>query len=151
MGNLGAIRELVDINNDRIAGFQKAIDDLSEENSDLKGIFEQYRNQSQYFSQELNALIALQGEDKEKGNTFGGTLHRAWIDVKSLFVTNDRVSILNEVERGEDAIKAAYKIVLDNGEVDAEILSTVMNQALEIRTAHDDIKALRDKARANVS
>ncbi|MES2827931.1 MAG: PA2169 family four-helix-bundle protein [Bacteroidota bacterium] len=141
------LNELTEINNDRVEGFQKAIADINEENVDLKAVFQEYSNQSRKFSQELVALVAGSGEDADTGNTIAGTLHRAWIDVKALFGGSDRVSILNEAERGEDAIKAAYKLALERGELSGEALETVSRQAQDINSAHDAIKALRDAAR----
>ncbi|WP_243749147.1 PA2169 family four-helix-bundle protein [Mucilaginibacter agri] len=51
----------------------------------------------------------------ETGKSVSGTLHRAWIDVKSLFGGDDREGILSEAERGEDAIKKAYNDALNGG------------------------------------
>lgn len=141
------LNELVEINNDRVAGFEKAIADINDENIDLKGVFLEYSSQSRKFSQELVALVAGLGEEAETGNSIAGTLHRAWIDVKALFGGSDRTSILNEAERGEDAIKAAYKLALEKGELGGEALSTVSRQAEDIKAAHDAIKALRDAAK----
>ena len=76
-----------------------------------------------------------------------GTLHRAWIDVKSIFGGSDRASILSEAERGEDAIKKAYQDALNNDELSGEVRETVSNQASGINAAHDQIKALRDAAK----
>lgn len=66
--------------------------------------------------------------------------------IKSLFGGSDRKSILAEAERGEDAIKKAYKTALTEGELPAAALQTVTDQAQEINAAHDRIKALRDVA-----
>ncbi|GHE33155.1 ferritin-like domain-containing protein [Sphingobacterium griseoflavum] len=148
MGSIAVLNELTEINNDRVAGFEKALADINDENVDLKAIFQRYSEQSRKFSQELSALVASHGGDIETGNSVAGTLHRAWIDVKSLFGGSDRVSILNEAERGEDAIKAAYKSALEDAELTGEARSTVMRQASEINEGHDEIKALRDAARA---
>lgn len=141
------LNELVEINNDRIAGFEKVTADINDENIDLKAVFLEYSAQSRKFSQELVALVAGLGEEVETGNSVAGTLHRAWIDVKALFGGSDRESILNEAERGEDAIKAAYQLALEKGELGGEALSTVSRQAEDIKAAHDTIKALRDAAR----
>lgn len=141
------LNDLTEINNDRVAGFEKAIADINDENIDLKGIFLEYSAQSRKFSQELTALVAGYGEEVETGNSVSGTLHRAWIDVKSLFGGSDRASILSEAERGEDAIKAAYKLAIESGDLTADALQTVTAQAEAIKAAHDTIKALRDAAK----
>ena len=83
----------------------------------------------------------------ETGNSVSGTIHRAWIDVKSIFGGNDRASILSEAERGEDAIKKAYQDALSEGELSTDAQSTISNQAQQINAAHDRIKALRDSSK----
>lgn len=142
----GVLNDLIEINNDRIAGFEKAIADIKDENIDLKSIFQEYAEQSRKNSQELAALVG-DANEVETGNSVSGTLHRAWIDVKSLFGGSDRASILSEAERGEDAIKKAYQDALTNGELPANAVETVSNQAQGINAAHDQIKALRDAAK----
>jgi uncharacterized protein (TIGR02284 family) len=142
----GVLNDLIEINNDRVAGFEKAIADIKDENIDLKDLFQGYAAQSRKNSQELSALVG-DVDEVETGTSVSGSLHRAWIDVKSIFGGSDRASILSEAERGEDAIKKAYQDVLSSEALSAEAASTVQNQASEINAAHDQIKALRDTAK----
>jgi uncharacterized protein (TIGR02284 family) len=142
----GVINDLIEINNDRVAGFEKAIADIKDENIDLKELFQGYAAQSRKNSQELAALVG-NVDEVETGNSVSGTLHRAWIDVKSLFGGSDRASILSEAERGEDAIKKAYQDALNSEDLPVNGRETVSSQAQEINAAHDQIKALRDAAK----
>lgn len=146
--SISVLNNLTELNNDRVAGFEKAIADIKDENVDLKAIFQKYSSQSRTFSQELIAIVAANGAEVETGNSVAGTLHRAWIDVKSIFGGNDRASILSEAERGEDAIKSAYNQTLQDGELNGEVLNLVSKQAQDIKAAHDVIKGLRDAAQA---
>ncbi|MCF0039633.1 ferritin-like domain-containing protein [Dyadobacter fanqingshengii] len=143
----GLIEDLIEINNDRVAGFEKAIEDINDENIDLKAIFEDYAQQSRKNVQELSA-IAGSAPHLETEKSVSGTLHRAWIDVKSLFGGSDRASILSEAERGEDAIKKAYQDALVGDELMLDEQLVVRNQAQGINAAHDRIKALRDVSKA---
>lgn len=142
----GVLNDLIEINNDRVAGFEKAIADINDENIDLKELFKGYAEQSRKNGQELAAIVGS-AEDVETGNSISGTLHRAWIDVKSIFGGSDRASILSEAERGEDAIKKAYKDAISSGELPSEAIEIVNSQASGINAAHDQIKALRDTAK----
>ena len=142
----GVLNDLIEINNDRVAGFEKAIADIKDENIDLKSLFQNYAGQSRKNGQELAALAGAYGE-VETGTSVGGSLHRAWIDVKSIFGASDRASILSEAERGEDAIKKAYQDALNSNELPSNAVETVSSQAQEIKAAHDQIKALRDIAK----
>ncbi|MBE7176944.1 MAG: PA2169 family four-helix-bundle protein [Mucilaginibacter polytrichastri] len=141
---VNVLNDLIEINNDRVAGFEKAIADIKDENIDLKAIFQDFATQSRTFGQELSALVGGYAGNLETGESVASTLHRAWIDVKSLFGGNDRHGILAEAERGEDAIKKAYSDALAGGSLTGEALNTVQQQATDIKSAHDKIKALRD-------
>lgn len=141
------INDLIEINNDRVAGFEKALADINDENIDLKQLFQDYAQQSRKNGQELAAIIGSVSE-VETGTSVGSTLHRVWIDVKSIFGGSDRAGILSEAERGEDAIKKAYQDAISSGELPLDVAETVSRQAHEIYSAHDRIKVLRDAAKA---
>ncbi|RWU05039.1 ferritin-like domain-containing protein [Pedobacter chitinilyticus] len=141
------LNELIELNNDRIAGFEKVLSDIDDANVDLKELFQEYATQSRRFSQELTAIVAARAGEPETGNSVAGTLHRAWIDVKALFGGSDRESILSEAERGEDAIKKAYQTAIAEGGLAGEALEKVTEQARSINKAHDTVKALRDMAK----
>ena len=57
----------------------------------------------------------------------------------------DEAAILNEVERGEDVAKEAYKNALETDLPDY-IREVVENQYQGVMAAHDNIKALRNAA-----
>jgi len=141
------LNELIELNNDRIAGFEKVLSDIDDSNIDLKELFQEYAAQSRRFSQELTTIVAARAGEPETGNSIAGTLHRAWIDVKALFGGTDRASILAEAERGEDAIKKAYHTTITEGGLSGEALERVTEQSRAIDKAHDTVKALRDMAK----
>ncbi|ACT93076.1 ferritin-like domain-containing protein [Dyadobacter fermentans] len=145
--NASLIGDLIEINNDRVAGFEKVIEDIKDENVDLKAIFAEYAQQSRKNVQELSA-IAGTAPHLEEDKSVSGTLHRVWIDVKSLFGGSDRASILSEAERGEDAIKKAYQDAVNRSGLSLEAQEIIRGQAQGIYAAHDRIKALRDAAKA---
>ena len=139
------LNDLIEINNDRIDGFNRAAKDLGEGDADLKAIFEKFASDSRQNVQELSAAVGQAGGEVETGNTATGTIHRAWLDVKATFSGHDRKSILEECERGEDAIKKAYRDALseDNGLAQSH-REVVAQQQQAINEGHDTIKALRD-------
>ncbi len=139
------LNDLIEINNDRIDGFDRAAKDLGEGNADLKAVFEKFASDSRRNVQELSQAVGQAGGEVETGNTATGTIHRAWLDVKATFSGHDRKSILEECERGEDAIKKAYREALsaDNG-LAPQFATVIAQQQQAINEGHDSIKALRD-------
>ncbi|MCX2476203.1 PA2169 family four-helix-bundle protein [Pedobacter sp. MC2016-05] len=142
------LNDLIQINNDRADGFDKASKDLSDENIDLKATFEKLSSDSRDNVTELAGLVGRNNEDPDTGNTILGTLHRAWIDIKASFGGDDRHSILAECERGEDAIKKAYRDALQENELGENVRTVLLKQQDGINISHDAIKALRDAHKA---
>lgn len=141
------LSDLIEINNDRAAGFEKAGKELNQNDMDLQGIFLDAAHQSRQFSRELAKAIYNIGGQVESGHSASGTLHRAWMDVKATFSGNDRKSVLTECERGEDAIKKVYRDALSTeNDLDAQVIALITRQQASINTSHDRIKSLRDSA-----
>jgi uncharacterized protein (TIGR02284 family) len=93
----------------------------------------------------LSQAVDQIGGEVETGTSGAGTIHRAWLDIKATFSGHDRKSILEECERGEDAIKKAYRDALayDSG-LSPDLKQLVSQEEEGIFSAHDKIKALRD-------
>jgi uncharacterized protein (TIGR02284 family) len=145
--SIDVLNDLIEINNDRVAGFEKAAKDLGDGDLELSGIFEQYAQDSRNYSSELSSAVRESGGEAESGSSATGAIHRAWLDVKATFTGHDRKSILAECERGEDAIKKAYRTALeDDNELPFEVSDIIRRQQQGIQAAHDRIKALRDSA-----
>jgi len=144
--SIDVLNDLIEINNDRVAGFERASKDLEESNSDLRALFNQFASESRDNSAELTRLVNESGAEAETGTSGTGAIHRAWLDVKATFTGHDRKSILAECERGEDAIKKAYRSALEEDDyaLPFEISGVLRRQQQGIDAAHDQIKMLRD-------
>lgn len=139
------LNDLILINNDRSAGYRKAIEQLSDKDNDLKILFESFIDQSHSIAQELQQIVESSGSFAEEDTTFEGKIYRAWMDVKAVFVDVDRKSILATCERGEDAAQSAYKDAL-GVVMPADIFNLLERQKADLKKSHDKVKALRDNA-----
>jgi uncharacterized protein (TIGR02284 family) len=139
------LNDLIEINNDREAGFGKAAKDLNITDTDLQGLFLNNAIESRKFSQDLRNEMGRLGVQAENDTSNSGAIHRAWIDIRATFSGNDKKTILEECERGEDAIKKAYREALSpKNDLSAEIIPILLRQQQRIIESHDQIKALRD-------
>jgi uncharacterized protein (TIGR02284 family) len=140
---ISTLNGLIETCKDGQEGFTTAAEGI--ERSDLKSLFYEFAQQRSQFAGDLQTLVQTLGGDPENTGSIAGTLHRGWIDIKSVVTGKDETSILNECERGEDSAKNAYKSALQEG-LPTYILETVQTQYTAIQSAHDRIKALRDSA-----
>lgn len=139
------LNDLVKINNDRITGYEKASDEATDTDIDLKGMFRKMANDSRNNVRELSELIQKTGGDVATDTTVSGKIYRAWMDVKSAFTGGDRKGILSSCEYGEDAAQKAYESALNSdAEIDAESRQLIMSQKSSLKESHDIIKKYRD-------
>jgi uncharacterized protein (TIGR02284 family) len=140
------INDLIMINNDRIAGYERAINEAKDLDVDLKAMFEGMIRESQQYKQELVDKCKMAGgQDIEEGTTNSGKIYRAWMDVKATFTGSDRKAILSSCEFGEDAWRRAYEAALSaEGELDAETRELITEQYNSEKKSHDLIKKYRD-------
>ncbi|WP_069660984.1 ferritin-like domain-containing protein [Arcticibacter eurypsychrophilus] len=139
------LNDLLQINNDRITGYEHAIDESKVEDLDLKAIFETLIAQSKLYKSSLEQQVIALGGSPDKGTTNSGKIYRVWMDVKATFTGHDRKSVLENCEFGEDAAQKAYKEALStDNDLPQDIRSMIVDQQIELKVAHDKIKGLRD-------
>lgn len=138
------LKDLVQILHDGQKGFKKASEDV--EDHRLKEIFSRLSLQRSRFAGDLEEELRLLGEKdpQNEGTTVAGAVHRVWIDLKAAITGNNNHAILTEAERGEDAAVKAYREALEDDDLPSSLRSTITRQAVEVKAAHDEVKALRD-------
>lgn len=143
------LNDLIRINNDRIAGYEKAMNEVGNMDIDLKAAFESMKQDSEHYSKQLAAQVTALGVTPDTDTTTSGKLYRLWMDVKGVFTGNDRAAILDSCERGEDAAQQAYKKALAESEdLLPQAYELVSGQQASLKQAHDLVKKYRDAHKA---
>lgn len=135
------LNDLIEINNDRVVGYEKAIKELKEEDEDLKVIFLNMIDESRQARLELGHEVQVLGGVMEGGTTNSGKIYRAWMDIRALFSGHDRHSVLANCHKGEDAAQVAYKAALESDSLPAHLRDMIENQQQIFKASHDEIKA----------
>lgn len=141
------LNDLIEINNDRIAGYEKSLEELKGKDANLKNYFLKYIDQSRQLKLALGTEVEVLHGTMESGTTASGKLYRAWMDVKSAFTSGSEKTVLNSAEYGEDAAQKAYTSALEE-DLPAHIRELIASQQQELKQAHDEVKALRDQQTA---
>jgi len=142
---IDVLNDLVQINNDRIAGYEKAIKDSKSDGS-YHSMFRRMIDESSQYKRELiSAISTLGGEANARSTTSSGKVYRVWMDVKSTFTGKTDLSVLELCEYGEDAAQRAYEEALKSDvDMPANIRELIVSQKTQLRTSHDTIKRQRD-------
>ncbi len=141
------VNDLVKINNDRIEGYQKAINQLQKNNgdADLATLFNECIALSTENKAALTKISGQYDTDAADDTTVPGEIYRVWMDMKAAFSGDTRLTVLESCEFGEDAAQKAYKEAVKNyEELPAHIMQLIQSQKATLHEHHDKIKKLRD-------
>ena len=149
-GTIEVLNDLIEINNDRIEGYEKAARETSGDATSLNELYNKMASQSRDITNQLRQKVSELGGEAEDGTTTSGKIYRAWMDVKSAFSNNDTKSTLELCEYGEDAAQKAYTQALASDEfLSTEIRQLIADQKADLKLSHDVIKRNRDASRNN--
>ena len=136
------LNDLIQINNDRITGYEKAATESESVDIDLKAIFNKMADESRKHKSELTQEVSKLGQQPASDATGLGKLHRVWMDVKATFTGHDRQAILDSCEFGEDVAKDTYKDTLE-----AEAENLTYEQQTMLKDQHSALIADHDKVK----
>lgn len=139
------LNDLIQINNDRIQGYEKAVKETATEDADLRALFNNMAAGSRSYVSQLTKHVAISGNEPADGTTMKGKIYRAWMDAKAAFSGKDRKAILASCEYGEDAAQKAYEEALASDAVlSTELRQLIADQKADLKKSHDLIKKMRD-------
>ncbi|MDB5245694.1 MAG: hypothetical protein JWQ40_88 [Segetibacter sp.] len=142
---VGVLNDLIQINNDRVVGYERAAKESKDLDVDLIAIFNEMADQSRKYTAELTQEVSRLGGDPASDTTISGKVYRVWMDLKAAITGKDRESILGSCEYGEDVAQRAYEAALESDAyMSTEIRQLITTQKSNLKTSHDLIKKYRD-------
>lgn len=146
---VSVLNDLIETSKDGEKGFHSSAEDIK--NPTVKGFFITRSQECGSAVRKLQAEVRALGGDPDDSSSVGASLHRAWVDLKSVVTGKSDEAILNEVERGEDHALKAYKEALKKAtekNLPPSVIALIQEQLAGTQRNHDQVKAMRDQARA---
>ena len=123
------LNDLIKINHDRIEGYERAVEDTRNKDTDLQAIFHRMADESKQYAAELESEVQKAGGEPADDTTVSGKIYRVWMDLKSAVTGKARKSILESCEYGEDAAQKAYEEALkDTTDLPTNVRQIIVNQ-----------------------
>jgi uncharacterized protein (TIGR02284 family) len=138
------LKKLIDTARDGEKGFREAAEHFK--SPDLKSMAQRISAERASFARELEPELTTEGTSDRPQGSMEGTMHRAWIDIKTALGGGDH-TILDWLEQGEDYAKKIYDEAL-RSTLPAATQQIVRRQYDRVLATHDQVKALRDSSRA---
>jgi len=137
---LDQLNRLLTDTRDGEKGYQEAADSVKD--TELKSMFLAQSRQRGEFALELDREIRTLGGDPDNTTSLAADLHRAWINIKSTFASNDDKATVQECQRGDQEALENYNAVLQETDLVASTRELLLRQKQSIESAHASMARL---------
>lgn len=141
------LNDLIETCKDGELGFNACAKHVSSTN--LQELFARRATECRIAADELQTLVSEYGGKPDTGGSATGAMHRGWVAVRGSLAGYTDQAMLEECERGEDAALARYRAALKSDTLPEAVRALVARQQMGVQANHDQIKRLRDIARAS--
>ena len=126
---------------DSVTGYEESAQNI--DNERFREIFRQRADERQKVVEELRGEVRRLGGEPEDSGSFLGKAHQRFEDLKAAITGRDEKAIINEVERGEDYLKAKFETALNDGNLSGETRAAVERCYQSVRAGHDQMSQLK--------
>ena len=138
--NESVLNGLIATTLDSVDGYRQAADRADSEL--YRAIFTDFAIDREKIVRDLQAQVRILGGRPEDDGTILATAQRAFLSVRDAIGGGDR-AIVNEVERGEDHIRAKFAHALESGKLTGEPLAAVQRAYDSVRVGHDRMSGIK--------
>ena len=138
--DIKVLNSLIETTLDSADGYGQAAERAS--NTSYKNLFSQWSTERRQVVNDLQGQVrVLGGTPDDDGSTLAAG-HRMFLKLRDNVTKSDE-SVIDEVERGEDFIKAKYEAALEDEELSASVKDAVVRAYSSIKTGHDQARNLK--------
>ena len=138
------LKDLIVANNNRVKGYEKAVDETTTFDIDLHSIFNSMANESRSYAADLTHEVNILGGESAT-TTNPQKILREWMDGTKPFTKSDRQTILTSCDCGEEATQKAYAAALSSDiAISSEVRKMLNEQQASLKMAYNVIKKYRE-------
>jgi uncharacterized protein (TIGR02284 family) len=135
------LNSLIETTLDSVNGYRHAAENVHD--PELRSMFEQRASRRAEISSQLQGEVrSFGGEPKTDQSTFGA-MHNKFVDLKAGLSGGSDKAVIDEVERGEDVIKAKFEKATEDDDLPPSARELVQRAFGMIQADHDDISRLK--------
>ncbi len=131
---------------DSINGYREAADHA--EDAKLKELFRSSADERSQVANDLRAEVRRLGGNPDDDGSLMGKTHQRFLDLKAAITGRDDKAIVNEVERGEDYLKAKFKAAVESDGLTTESRAVVERAYQSVLRGHDRVSKLKHSMEA---
>ena len=127
---------------DSVDGYSESAKDVDSPQFSEK--FLAWANERREVSEKLRGQVTRLGGKPEDDGTILAAGHRAFVNLKSTVLSRDDKAVVNEVERGEDHLKAKFEAALKDDNLSPSTREAVQSAWTSVQQGHDEMSRLKD-------
>jgi uncharacterized protein (TIGR02284 family) len=143
---IGLLTTLTSTLNDSINGYREAAE--NSEQPRLKEMFRASAEERSQVADRLGQTLRQMGGEPDQDGSLMGKAHQVFLDLKASVMGRDEQAIINEVERGEDYLKAKFETALESDALTGEARLAVQDAYQSIKVGHDRASQLKHSFQA---
>ena len=139
--DVSVLNGLIETTLDSMKGYEDAAKDA--ESTQYATMFADFARDRAKVATDLQNQVRDLGGDPELNSSVLAAAHRTFMDLKQAITGKDDKAIIQEVERGEDHIKAKFEDALKQDDLSPATLTAITTAFASVREGHDKMSALK--------
>ena len=140
--DIKVLNGLIETTIDSVEGYREAAKESG--SSQYAALFLRRSTEREQVAQQLRSLVVSLGGNPADDGTMLASMHRAFVDLRASMSKGDK-AVVDEVERGEDHIKAKFENALKDDKLSATVLSAIQLAYSSVRDGHDEMRDLKHR------
>ena len=139
--DINVLNSLITTTIDSANGFERSAEDADV--PQFVDMFREFAQERRQVTGRLQERVSALGGTPNDDGSLKADLHRRWVDLRDAISRGGDQEIIEEVERGEDYLKAKYDAALQDSELSPETLALIREAYQSVRAGHDRASALK--------
>lgn len=126
---------------DSVGGYEDAAENT--DNTQYRSMFAQRASKRRQLAQELQQQVRTLGGEPQTEQGILGKAHNKFVDIKNAVTGGSDKAVIDEVERGEDHIKAKFEQAMQDDDLPSTIRSTLTRFYQDVKADHDEVSRIK--------
>ena len=139
--DIKTLNSLIETTLDSADGYAEAAKDAKSEQ--LISLFRARSGERRTAASALQQCVRSLGGEPEDDGTVLASAHRMFVNLRTSLTSADNKAVVDEVERGEDHIKAKFEDAVKDKELSPATLSVITDVYTSVRHGHDQMRDIK--------
>lgn len=144
--DIKTLNSLIETTLDSADGYAEAAKDAK--SASLISLFNARSTERRAAVSKLQQCVRSLGGKPEDDGTILASAHRAFVNLRTSLTSKDNTAVVDEVERGEDHIKAKFENALKDTDISPTTMSVISDVYASVRSGHDQMRDIKQTLHA---